>query len=191
MNDAELNRSGITDASSQSESERLGRLYPIILTQHNPLWAQRFKEEKRALEELFGSAALSIEHIGSTAVPGLIAKPTIDILLQVSGNADIESITARMSKAGYIVNRPPNDIIMFLKGYGAHGFEGQAYHIHVRAQGDWGEPYFRDYLIKHPQLAQEYGELKKRLKQLYEFDRDGYTAAKGEFVQRVTRLGRG
>ncbi len=179
-----------SDVTSENEAERLGRLYPIILEKHNVKWKEYFVEEKAFLQEVFGDTVLRINHIGSTAVPGLIAKPTIDILLEIREDIDIADITGIMVAKGYIVNTPPIDIITYVKGYGPNGFVGQAFHIHVRRNGDWNELYFRDYLIAHPEVAKQYGTLKLGLKDVYEFDRDGYTAAKGEFVERITVLAR-
>ena len=80
--------------------------------------------------------------------------------------------------------------MMFMKGYTPRGFEGQAYHIHVRYPGDWDELYFRDYLILHPDSARKYGELKLQLKEKYEFDREAYTRGKTEFIQSVIKKAR-
>ncbi|MPM84596.1 hypothetical protein SDC9_131669 [bioreactor metagenome] len=149
-----------------------------------------YEEEKALLQEVFGDTVLRISHIGSTVVPGLVAKPTIDILLEIKEDIDIAKITGIMVDKGYIVNTPPIDIITYVKGYGPNGFVGQAFHIHVRHSGDWDALYFRDYLIAHPVAAKQYELLKLDLKDKYEFDRDGYTAAKGEFVERITALAR-
>ncbi|MFX4261478.1 GrpB family protein [Pelotomaculum propionicicum] len=77
---------------------------------------------------------------------------------------------------------------LFMKGYTPEGFKGQVYHVHVRYSGDWDELYFRDYLISHPDVADEYGKLKLELKNRFEFDRDAYTDAKTDFIKKATRL---
>ncbi len=123
-------------------------------------------------------------------MPGLMAKPTIDILLEVAKDMDLKPITERLQDESYIVNTPKSDLIMYLKGYTPRGFEGQAAHIHVRPSGDWGELYFRDYLVAHPDVAEAYAKLKLELKAQYPNDRDGYTEAKGAFVQKYTELAR-
>ena len=76
--------------------------------------------------------------------------------------------------------------MMFMKGYTPEGFKAQAFHLHIRYSGDWDEPYFRDYLLAHPDTANAYGELKVKLQKLYAHDRDGYTDAKTDFIQEIT-----
>ena len=175
---------------SQVSAERLAKLFPVVLAEHNPNWAKCYEEEKDFLQSVFQEKALRISHIGSSAVPGLLAKPTIDILLEVNKDCDLEAITERMLDEGYVVNMPKSDLILYLKGYTPQGFLGQAMHIHVRHVGDWGELYFRDYLIAHPNVMNEYAVLKRNLKEQYPNDRDGYTDAKGQFVQKYTELAR-
>lgn len=179
-----------SDVTSESEAERLGRLYPIKIEEHNPNWKACYEDEKAFLQTVFGDKILRINHFGSTAVPGLVAKPTVDILLEIKENTDLSEITETLIELGYIVNTPATDVIVYVKGYTSEGFVGQAFHIHVKLIGDWSELYFRDYLIVHPDVAKQYGVLKIRLKDKYEFDRDGYTAAKGEFVVKITALAR-
>jgi GrpB-like predicted nucleotidyltransferase (UPF0157 family) len=175
---------------SNITEEKLAELFPIILEQNNPDWKSLFLEECRFLQSVFGDNVKRISHIGSTAVPGLVAKPTIDILLEIARDTDLSGITKRMEDEGYCINNPPGDIIMYLKGYTPHGFGGQCMHIHVRYPGDWDEFYFRDYLIMHPEAAHEYGKLKISLRDKYTHNRDGYTAAKGDFVRKYTALAR-
>lgn len=179
-----------SDVTSENEAERLGRLYPVILADYNPKYPELYRAERDFLLGIFGDSVLRISHIGSTAVPDLISKPTIDILLEIKKDTDLTAITETLTNTGYIVNKPPMDIITYIKGYGENGFEGQVYHIHVREFTDHDAFYFRDYLLAHPETAKEYGELKQKLLPQFEHDRDGYTAAKGEFIGRVTALAR-
>ncbi|MFW6280765.1 MAG: GrpB family protein, partial [Halanaerobium sp.] len=131
-----------------------------------------------------------INHIGSTAVPGLLAKPTVDILLEISAESNVELIEAKLKKAGWILmhqNQDDEDLnLVFNKGYTPGGFADKVFHLHLRYLGDWNELYFRDYLITHPEVAAEYGELKKDLEKEYKHNRDGYTEAKTEFIEKWT-----
>ena len=172
--------------------EERAALFPIILSEYNPAWQKWYAEEKERLTTFFGSdKVVRVEHIGSTAVPGLMAKPTVDILLEVSENTDVDDLVASVPASEYICLRqqtiPTNDLVLFIKGYTPSGFAEKVFHVHVRNPGDWDEIHFRDYLLAHPEAADAYSILKRKLKEKYEHDRDGYTGAKGEFVQAVTR----
>jgi GrpB-like predicted nucleotidyltransferase (UPF0157 family) len=154
--------------------------------------AVKIKHLGRASEPDLTGSIVSITHIGSTAVPGLTAKPTVDILLEIQDGADLERLKSTFPRSEYVrLGRqtvPTDDIMIFLKGYTAEGFAERVFHIHVRYKGNWDEIYFRDYLISHPETAAEYAELKQKLKDEYEYDRDGYTSAKGNFIKRITEL---
>lgn len=175
---------------SKVTAARLSELFPILHEEHNPLWKTHYLEEKAFLKSVFGGNLVRISHIGSSSVPGLLAKPTVDILLEISRDMDLNAVTERMKDEGYVVNTPAADLIMYLKGYTPEGFRGQAFHIHVRHSGDWGELYFRDYLMAHPEKAAEYAALKITLKEQFPHDRDGYTEAKGLFVLACTEQAR-
>jgi GrpB-like predicted nucleotidyltransferase (UPF0157 family) len=166
------------------------KLFPIILEEHNPQWFDNYLIEKEFIELVLGKDNIvRISHYGSTSIPGLIAKPTIDILLEISKSADLARFIEDMLNNGCVYLEQPDDPpphMVFYRGYTPEGFKGQAVHIHVRYPGDWDELYFRDYLLIHPETAVEYGELKHKLKNVYEFDRDGYTDAKGEFISKIT-----
>jgi len=179
---------------SNMTNEELWRLFPITLSESMPVWKERYQAEKELIMQAIGPESIArINHYGSTSVPGLTAKPTIDILLEITDEAVPERVKQNLLSIGYLfspqpLNPPPH--MMFMKGYTPHGFEGQVYHVHVRYAGDWDELHFRDYLLLHPETADEYGQLKKQLIVRYEFDRDGYTNAKGDFIKRITTLSR-
>jgi GrpB-like predicted nucleotidyltransferase (UPF0157 family) len=80
--------------------------------------------------------------------------------------------------------------MMFVKGYTEHGFQGQAYHVHVRYPGDWDELVFRDYIKTHPAAANEYARLKQKLAVEFKNDREQYTSGKTEFVGRTMKRAR-
>lgn len=174
--------------------EELGRLFPIIISAHDPMWHALYLSEKTNLEQSIGlNNIVRINHYGSTSVPDLYAKPTIDILLEIQDVMDTERIISLMKGIGYNYSPQPNNPaphMMFMKGYTPNGFSGQAYHVHVRYSGDWDELYFRDYLILHPEIVLKYGKLELQLKEKFEFDRDGYTSAKSYFIKSITEQAR-
>jgi GrpB-like predicted nucleotidyltransferase (UPF0157 family) len=182
------------DALHGLTPEELGKLFPIFLREYDPAWKDLFEKEKGRITRLFRESELvRISHIGSTAVPGLISKPSIDILLEVGDGLPDERIIRVMKSAGYLfIERPDKPIphMMFVKGYTPEGFKGQAFHVHVRYGGDWEEIRFRDYLVENPSVAEAYAELKKQLAQRFPNDRDAYTLAKTDFVEKVNTLAR-
>jgi GrpB-like predicted nucleotidyltransferase (UPF0157 family) len=76
------------------------------------------------------------------------------------------------------------------KGYTPEGYAERVFHLHVGYFGDWSELYFRDYLIAHPDIANEYGKLKMDLREKFRLDRDGYTKAKTDFVIKYSSIGK-
>ena len=173
--------------------EELWQLFPIKLEQHDPRYADWYEEQRQALVSSLDAADIArISHIGSTAVPGLLAKPTVDILLEVDAGCDIEALTARLLAAGWLLMSEEESPfhLAFNKGYTPEGFAEQVYHLHVRYHGDWDELYFRDYLRDHAEAATDYAQLKQVLLAQYEHDRDGYTEAKTDLIQKYTQLAR-
>jgi hypothetical protein len=176
---------------TEMSDEELGTLFPIILTEHKKDWAKLYDQEERILYDTIGKNIYRIDHIGSTAVGQLIAKPTIDILLEINGETNTDELIKSLESIGYIYSpqpQKPAPHMMFMKGYTLQGFQGQAYHIHVRYAGHWDEPVFCHYLQTHPDVAHDYGELKKKLKEKYEHDREAYTEGKTEFIRHIVQL---
>jgi Uncharacterized conserved protein len=108
-----------------------------------------------------------ISHIGSTAVEGLIAKPTIDILLEIDGCCNVTKLINDLKAIGYgdeIFTRSDDPMRILLgKGYSSDGYAEKVYHLHVRYLRNWDELYFRDYLTENPDVATEYGKLKLKI----------------------------
>lgn len=176
-----------------SDQERW-QLFPIILSDHKPAWKQKYLKQESSLKKAIGvDSILKMNHIGSTAIPGLISKPTIDVLIEIRQDIRLPEIISTMKKAGYrYTHKPDNPAphMMFIKGYTRKGFKGQAFHVHIRYPGDWDEIVFRDYLLSHPEVAHEYGKLKLELKNQFEHDRDAYTNGKTDFIKGVCSLAR-
>ncbi|MCG7318572.1 GrpB family protein [Brevibacillus laterosporus] len=177
---------------SEMSLDELWELFPIILKEHNPVWKDWYVQEEKLLNNIIGDQYIDrINHIGSTSVYGLLAKPTIDILLEIKEACDLKFLMSVLEKNGYIFEKQPQKPaphLMFMKGYTEKGFAEKVFHLHVRYIGNWNELYFRDFLRLHKDVAQEYSNLKMSLIDRYEHDRDGYTEAKTEFVNKYTKI---
>ena len=162
---------------------------PIRIVPYDPAWPRLFDEERVILENLLSQWLLgSIEHVGSTAVPGLAAKPVIDIMAGVKDLDESRPAIPTLSTVGYCYfPYQPEQKHWFCKPSPAF----RTHHLHLVPFGSkhWDERLrFRDYLRRNLTIAKEYAELKQRLAKQYEFDREGYTEAKGLFIQRILKL---
>lgn len=176
---------------SELSLEELWALFPIILKEHNPNYKDWYEEEKQwIVSGVKPENIVRISHIGSTAVEGLMAKPTVDILLEIDGACGVSAIIKALETLGWsLMSREDDPVkLSFNKGYTKEGFADKVYHLHVRYFGNWDELYFRDFLTAHPDVAGEYENLKLKLWKQYEHDRDGYTSAKTDFVRRYSDM---
>jgi GrpB-like predicted nucleotidyltransferase (UPF0157 family) len=166
----------------------------VELVPYDPRWPRRFEEERDALmRSLPAGLVRRIEHLGSTAVPGLSAKPIVDMLIEVRDLGETQrSVPPILEPRGYdYFWRPsfgestPPFYAWFIK---RDESGARTHHLHmVEAHFEhWDRLLFRDYLIDHPDVAREYGTLKQRLCTEYPRDRVAYTEGKGEFVASVT-----
>lgn len=174
---------------SEMTLEELWQLFPIQLTEYCDCWPEWFEEERKILQPLLPKES-RISHIGSTAVPGIWAKPIVDILAELPADENLENTKKKLTDAGYLCMSESPARVSLNKGYTENGFAERVFHIHLRYFGDNDELYFRKYLREHPETAEAYEKLKLSLWKEYEHDRDGYTEAKGTFVARVTELAR-
>ena len=176
---------------SEMTLEELWELFPIILKEHNPLYKVWYAEEKENIEKILGNKITRINHIGSSAVKGLISKPTVDILLEINQKCDSNDLIQKLKNNNWTLmsfEKNSNFEISFCKGYTPSGFSNKVFHLHVKYLGDCDELYFRDYLIDNKNIASDYEKLKLSLKEKYEHDRDGYTKAKSEFIDKWTKI---
>jgi len=159
---------------------------PVIIVPYNPRWPEFYEVEKELILSVLVDKVEAIEHAGSTAVPGLGAKPIIDIITGV-GDLDIsKECIGALAGIGYeylpVTNPPIPERRYFRKR------EPHLFHLHmcVYRGSFWNElVLFRDYLRANPETAGEYYQLKKRLADKYGSDRLGYTEAKAEFIEGV------
>ena len=160
----------------------------IKLHAYDPAWRAAFTAERERLIALLPSTFLEVQHIGSTAVPGLAAKPIIDILAGVESMAETESLTERVCHCGYTTsaefNATLNGRLWFMRWANGH----RTHHLHVVVHESelWHEHLnFREALRSRPNLAARYVALKSELAQQHSTDREAYTNAKAEFVRIV------
>ena len=165
---------------------------PVEIVPYDVSWPARFEVERNRLQQTIAPwLAGPIEHVGSTAVPGLAAKPVIDII------AAVHTLEA---------SRPALEVLAGLdycyapyRSEAEHWFfkpspAFRTHHLHLVpcTSPQWLETLaFRDYLRSHPGTAAEYDDLKRRLAQEFRFDREAYTQTKGPFVTRITGLALG
>ena len=162
----------------------------VVLEKHNDKWAEMFRAEEKELRKIFGDLALSIEHVGSTSIPGIMAKPLVDIQVGLRKLEDFEKVRAKFEHEPYSVKPDPSpDEQLVRKG----PEENRIYLIHITAVDSdrfKNTLLFRDYMRAHPDKAREYEALKKELAAKYANDRPMYTASKNDFIQAVLKEAR-
>jgi GrpB-like predicted nucleotidyltransferase (UPF0157 family) len=164
---------------------------PIEIREHSPQWREEFLQIGGALRGALGELALRIDHIGSTSVPGLAAKPIIDVQISIRSLHSIGSLLWPMERIGYAwrQDNPEKTKRYFRELPGA-----RRTHIHVRAAGSWNEQFallFRDFLRVHVEDQRRYVAVKRELAEKYRDERERYTDAKEpiiwEIMQRANR----
>src|SRR5205807_1408597 len=147
-----------------------------------------FSEERKRIVKAVGRILIDVQHVGSTAVPGLPAKPIIDIAVALDQLETFHRLIEPLEKVGYrhmVEFKIPGEVF-FRKNAGT-------YHLHVL---ELNSPYwqnylfFRDYLRRHPRTAREYFELKKTLAARYPDDRPAYTRGKATFIESILHRAR-
>ena len=162
----------------------------IVLVPYEETWPAQFLREKERLLHLCPGEILGVEHFGSTAVPGMPAKPVIDILAGIRSIDDADALLERLVRHGYITSREFNAMLRDRKWLMRAENGRRTHHLHLVELGSeqWHDRLrFRDLLRRSPQLARSYAELKDRLAAQHPVDREAYTEAKTAFV--VAALG--
>jgi GrpB-like predicted nucleotidyltransferase (UPF0157 family) len=167
--------------------------HTIRVVAYDPAWPTAFAAEAARLGTALGSVALRIDHHGSTAVPGLAAKPIIDIQISVAALHPLSVYGSTLEASGYIHVPSPDD--SFCPFFHRPAQWPHTHHVHVVERGGSEERRtlaFRDYLRDRPTVAREYEELKRTIAaQAVGADpesREWYAAAKSEFVEQVVAL---
>lgn len=174
------------------QSEKLLKLRSmdeVVVVEYDPRWSLMFeKEAARVATVLSRDLIVRIDHIGSTAVPGLIAKPIIDLLVGVYSLVEAKQVAVfPLEELGYAYwfNNPDPQRMFFVKGLPPNS--PRTHHIHIVESGSilLERLLFRDYLREHPDEALRYARLKRHLAKQFSTDREAYTSGKGEYVQSV------
>ncbi len=160
----------------------------VRVVPHDPTWTEKFEIEAAVLRSVFGDEALAVHHIGSTAVPGLPAKPTVDVMVEVRKIWKVEDLGRAMAERG-------------CEAWGEYGIPGRRFFTKDRGSRrthnvhvfEAGTPeverhlVFRDYLIQHPETARAYGTLKRDLAKEFPTDIEAYMDGKDAFVKEIER----
>lgn len=164
----------------------------VNIVPYDSSWVSKFKKESDFLKNKFPKIIKRLEHFGSTSVPGLSAKPIVDMLIEVTSYKDVKrEIVPVLESFGYDyfwrpeIDKPPY-YAWFIKR-DSKGIRTHHLHMVIKKSKIWERLYFRDYLRTHPDVAKEYETLKKRLSKENHNDRESYTKAKTEFVSQVTQ----
>lgn len=162
---------------------------PVTVVEYDPAWPAAFQAIARRAADAVGARVMAVEHVGSTSVPGLAAKPVIDLAVVVR-EEDVPHAVERLSTLGY-AHRGEQGVP------GRHAFRSPPneakHHLYLcvpQSTGLRDHLLFRDHLRAHPETARAYAGLKRRLAMEHRDDRDAYQLAKSAFVQAVTRRAR-
>ncbi len=161
----------------------------VKLVPYTAEWKRLFEQEKARLQAAIGDYVLDIQHVGSTSIPGMIAKPIIDIGIAVRNFEQATVCIEPMVQLGYEY-RGEHGVPrrhLFVQG------DPRTHHVHMNeAHGKNWEALvlFRDYMIQHPEMAQEYAKLKQELAQQFPTDRPAYLEKKSGLIERVLQSAR-
>ncbi len=162
----------------------------VRLVEYDLRWPALFAAEQERIRAQCGALALRLEHVGGTSIPGMCAKPVLDIAAGRPRDAPPQGYVAALERAGY-VHRGERGVPgreFFRRG------QPRAYHLHLVEEGGplWREYLaFRDYLRSEAEAAREFGEVKRALAARFPRDREAYIDAKSSHVQEILRLASG
>jgi len=165
---------------------------PIVIVDYDPEWPRRYEALRARIAPIVGDLAAEIVHLGSTSVPGLAAKPVIDLNIQLRSSNDLPAVIERLAGLGYRhegdLGIPGRETFATPPSYSVHD-----HHLYVCAP-DWAghadQIAFRDYLRAHPTTARAYARLKRSLAARHRDNRGAYANAKAGFVAAVLKRAR-
>jgi GrpB-like predicted nucleotidyltransferase (UPF0157 family) len=163
----------------------------VILAPYSKEWPMWFEREKNLLQEALGSLALDIQHVGSTSIPGMSAKPIIDIAVGIKTIKGFSECIAPLEDSGYVVGDSASNSLQFFLSKGRD--DETTCHLHlVKYNGELWKNYlaFSGYLMKNKESAQQYALLKEKLFNKYPKDRVKYTTGKSKFIRKTVKTAR-
>ncbi|MCX6798297.1 MAG: GrpB family protein [Candidatus Falkowbacteria bacterium] len=159
----------------------------VKLNEYDPNWHRSFVQEAKKLKRVFGQDALNIQHVGSTAIRGILAKPIIDIGIIVPSLRIAKSYTKKLKDIGYELKpEDKKERLFFTKGPA----EKRTHYLHL---GKIGSGYvedmisFRDYLLEHKDIAKQYSQLKTKLAEKYKDAREVYAQKKKKMIEQIIK----
>jgi GrpB-like predicted nucleotidyltransferase (UPF0157 family) len=164
---------------------------PIKIVPYDVDWPVSFARERTRVEKaLVGHLVGPVEHVGSTAIPGLAAKPIIDMLARIADHDRSAGIVADLSAIGWVHAPEPGDPEGRKWSFCFPDAAWRTHHLHVWEAGSpaWRRVLlFRDHLRRHPELAAEYGRMKAELASADDRDRPRYRSGKAPFIENILR----
>lgn len=159
----------------------------VEIVDYNPQWADEYLAERRLLLATVVPPFVELEHIGSTAVPGLRAKPIIDLMAAAPSLPDRQPWLSQLEQVGYELIETDMQNRLFLRKI-VSAPTHKAFHLHIVEHSTWlhrKERLMRDYLLRNPQDTKAYAAEKDRLAEMHPDDAIAYTMAKTDFIQRL------
>ena len=166
---------------------------PVVLVAYDPAWPACFEAERARLLQVFDPVRTRIEHVGSTAVPGLAAKPIVDVLLGVERLEEVERRIPELEARGWEYVPRHEAVLPHRRFLARPRTRPRSHHLHAVELGTdfWNDHLrFRDHLRDHPEDARAYEALKRELAARHRDDRPAYTEAKTAFVEAILARGR-
>jgi GrpB-like predicted nucleotidyltransferase (UPF0157 family) len=160
----------------------------VSIVEYCPRWRETFEEEKRLLQAVSGKGSAQVEHIGSTAVNGLAAKPIVDIMIGLPDFSSADKLVPRIEALGYEYIKKYEDEMPFRRYFVKNRNGIRTHQIHMVEIGGefWRRHlFFRDYLRQNPEMVNEYAALKKQLAEREWVDVNEYADAKTEFIRSI------
>lgn len=160
----------------------------VTVVEYSPVWPELFAQEKHLLQEVLANTGVVIEHVGSTSVVGLAAKPIIDLMLGLPDFSLADSLIPKITAQGYVYVSKYEDVMPDRRYFTKKQGQSTTHHIHMVAIGSefWQRHLlFRDFLRQNPGAARAYAALKKELAQREWQDGNDYAEAKTEFIRSI------